>query len=536
MGFEVLGTSFHVPSNYTFVKELGKGAYGIVCCAKDEKLGKRVAIKKIFPMSKSVYDAKHTLREIRLLRHCGQHPNIISLLNLVANVSKDELYIVMECMDTDLHRIIQSRQQLSPCHHRHFMYQLVQGIEFLHRHGVLHRDLKPANLLVKKNCELRISDFGLARRRPDASDDKHLMTEHVVTRWYRPPELMLSPDGKYTAAVDMWSIGCIFAELLMRKPLFPGKNFVHQLQLIFDVIGTPSPSETGYIKNSQALQFLKSLQMKAPIDLSQLFAGVEPEAVDFVQRCMQFNTNVRMSIHEAVDHPLFKQYRKVPRPEVELDPSLLNFDFEQQRLDQNQLKEIILQEVKLFAAQPQTRQSSARRRSRSSSGAGGEENEETLVSMMNSIRSKSNRKTSAVASRQSKAVHKPAGSNLTSEAPMEETENTRRINTRSFTRKQRFPLVNEKTKMAYNVDGESRLSRRQESGYATAFRAHHPATSSLSTASSQVSTSSSSTAASNSRGSAGRRSSSWKPTVPRPFKLSYLQQSKHSTSSNGAPH
>ena len=535
MGFEVLGTSFQVPSNYSFVKALGKGAYGIVCCARDEKLGgKRVAIKKIYPMSKTVYDAKHTLREIRLLRHCGQHPNIISLLNLVANVARDELYIVMECMDTDLHRIIQSRQQLSPSHHRHFMHQLVQGIEFLHGHGVLHRDLKPANLLVKKNCELRISDFGLARQRPDASDDKHLMTEHVVTRWYRPPELMLSPDGKYTAAVDMWSIGCIFAELLMRKPLFPGKNFVHQLQLIFDVIGTPCASETGYIKNSQALQFLKSLQMKAPIDMSQLFPAVQPEAVDFVRRCMRFSTEDRMRIEEAIEHPLFSACRKVPTEQISLDPSLLNFDFEQKKLDQNQLKTIILEEVKLFSAQLQRPGRKLRRRS-SSSCAGGEENEETLVSMMNSIRAQSSKKPTFSSNRgQSKrSQHHVARE---AEVPIEEVENTRRINTRTFSRTGRLPLVKEPYKRS-DTDSDSRTVRKAEAKYSTLLRTNQAVPSNSSSASSQLSLSSTSTAASNPKGVAAgtRRISSKKLTVPKPFKLSYLQQPKQ-YSSHGRHH
>ncbi len=113
-------------------------------------------------------------------------------------------------------------------HFKHFLFQLLRGLRFAHSYGVIHRDLKPANLLVTKNCDLCISDFGLARQVPD----KGVMTEHVVTRWYRAPELMLSADGNYTAAIDMWSVGCIFAELLGRNPLFAGKDFMETIRMV----------------------------------------------------------------------------------------------------------------------------------------------------------------------------------------------------------------------------------------------------------------------------------------------------------------
>ena len=216
-----------------------------------------MAIKKITPMAATVTDAKHVLRELRLLRYMGRHQNvrvrgarrrrrrrgggahgpprgpravaqIISLKSVCVRERADELYIIMDLMDTDLHRIIQSSQSLTDAHHKHFMYQLLRGLRFLHVNGILHRDLKPSNLLVTKNCDLRISDFGLSRAMPEEGEAEQHMTEHVVTRWYRPPELMLNADGVYASSVDMWSVGCIFAELLGRKPLFPGKNFMHQ--------------------------------------------------------------------------------------------------------------------------------------------------------------------------------------------------------------------------------------------------------------------------------------------------------------------
>ena len=152
------------------------------------------------------------------------------------------------------------------------MYQLIRGIKYLHDHKIIHRDLKPGNLLVTRNCDLRITDFGLAREHPkrefesdpnavmdgDHVEDAERMTQHVVTRWYRPPELMLCPDGLYSYYVDIWSAGCIFAELLGRKPLFR-KNFVHQLELIFGVI-EPKDSEVAHITNKQARKFLAGVR------------------------------------------------------------------------------------------------------------------------------------------------------------------------------------------------------------------------------------------------------------------------------------
>ena len=108
----------------------------------------------------------------------------------------------------------------------------------------------------------QITDFGLSRRAPDEDAENQAMTEHVVTRWYRPPELMLCADGMYTAAVDVWSVGCIFAELLGRGPLFPGKNFMHQLALIFEIIGTPPDDELAYIRSDQAIRFMRSLPVR----------------------------------------------------------------------------------------------------------------------------------------------------------------------------------------------------------------------------------------------------------------------------------
>lgn len=162
----VANTSFVLDRRYSDLKPIGKGSYGIVCKASDSQTNLNVAIKKITPMTRTVEDARHVLREIRLMHHLGKHENIISLLGLNIREGSDELYIIMELLDSDLHRVIQSPQELTENHFRYFMYQLLCGIKYMHMNRIIHRDLKPGNLLVTKDCKLRITDFGLARERP----------------------------------------------------------------------------------------------------------------------------------------------------------------------------------------------------------------------------------------------------------------------------------------------------------------------------------------------------------------------------------
>lgn len=341
---------------YTDMKEVGKGSYGVVCSALDSTSGSKVAIKKITPMAEHSMDAVHVLREIRLMRHMGRHENIISLVDLSVRESADELYIIMELMDSDLHRIIQSPQRLSNEHFRHFMHQLLAGVKFLHDNRIIHRDLKPGNLLVSRNCKLQITDFGLAREKPsgtgeDPEEDINVpMTEHVVTRWYRPPELMLCPDGLYTYAVDMWSVGCIFAEMLGRKPLFPGKNFVHQLGLIFAVIGAPERKHVAHIINRQAIKFIKSQEGLRRKDLAEIYPGATDEAITLLDNILLFQPDERFSVGEALADPYFAKCKPIESPGV---CAGLNFDFEKKKMPKTALKKLILAEQREFREEKQ---------------------------------------------------------------------------------------------------------------------------------------------------------------------------------------
>ncbi len=176
------GTTFKLPRKYQFLKLLGKGAYGVVIACKNLETGGKVAVKKITPMSATATDGKHTLREIRLCRWLGKHPNIISLKDVIVDLADDTLYVALELYDTDLHKIIQSPQPLGDAHLKHFLYQLLRGLYFAHQYGVIHRDLKPANL-VRPGGAPRASRRALAQTR--AARAPHARTPSSHSR--RPP-------------------------------------------------------------------------------------------------------------------------------------------------------------------------------------------------------------------------------------------------------------------------------------------------------------------------------------------------------------
>lgn len=231
--------TFTIDTRYSLIRTIGSGAYGTVISASDSTKENNVAIKMVPRAFNDEIDAKRILREIKLLRHF-EHENIVSITDMLPPDKKyvedfNDVYIVADLMETDLHRIIYSKQALSIDHVQYFIYQVLRGLKYIHSANVIHRDLKPSNLLVNSNCDLKICDFGLAR---GIVGDGHLhtmkgsvlLTEYVVTRWYRAPEIMLSCH-KYSKPVDLWSVGCIFAELILRKPYFPGDDYIDQVSV-----------------------------------------------------------------------------------------------------------------------------------------------------------------------------------------------------------------------------------------------------------------------------------------------------------------
>jgi serine/threonine protein kinase len=351
--FAVSGTSFTVTKNYELIKPIGQGAYGVVVSALDKRTNKKVAIKKVTKAFEDLIDAKRILRELVLLRHFD-HENVISCTDIIKPTNMrnfEDVYLISDLMETDLHRVIYSRQKLSDEHVQYFLYQLLRGLKYLHSANVIHRDLKPSNLLVNANCDLKICDFGLARGMDQESTadtaDAGDMTEYVVTRWYRAPEIMLAVK-QYGPAIDMWSAGCIFGELMSRKPLFPGNDYIHELKIICDVVGSPTEQELGFITSSKARRFMQGMRKKSKVPWSEVYPKYENKlAFKLIDDMCQFDPRKRITVEGALAHPYMESlHHPDDEPSCER-PFEFKFD-DTTELTKPRLQELMYQQALAF--------------------------------------------------------------------------------------------------------------------------------------------------------------------------------------------
>ncbi|KAK9289155.1 hypothetical protein L1049_017628 [Liquidambar formosana] len=337
-------TEYGEGSRYRIEEVIGKGSYGVVCSAYDTHVGEKVAIKKINDIFEHVSDATRILREIKLLRLL-RHPDIVEIKHILLPPSRREfkdIYVVFELMESDLHQVIKANDDLTPEHYQFFLYQLLRGLKYIHTANVFHRDLKPKNILANADCKLKICDFGLARVAFNDTPTAIFWTDYVATRWYRAPELCGSFFSKYTPAIDIWSIGCIFAELLTGKPLFPGKNVVHQLDLMTDLLGTPSAEAIARIRNEKARRYLSSMRKKKPIPFSQKFPNADPLALRLLERMLAFEPKDRPSAEEI---HILKGLAKVEREPSSQPVTKMEFEFERRRITKEDVRELIYRET-----------------------------------------------------------------------------------------------------------------------------------------------------------------------------------------------
>ncbi|WCJ23659.1 mitogen-activated protein kinase 16 [Euphorbia peplus] len=340
-------TEYGEGGRYKIEEVIGKGSYGVVCSAYDTHIGEKVAIKKINDIFEHVSDATRILREIKLLRIL-RHPDIVEIKHILLPPSRREfkdIYVVFELMESDLHQVIKANDDLTREHYQFFLYQLLRGLKYIHTANVFHRDLKPKNILANADCKLKICDFGLARVAFNDTPTAIFWTDYVATRWYRAPELCGSFFSKYTPAIDIWSIGCIFAELLTGKPLFPGKNVVHQLDLMTDLLGTPSAEAIARVRNEKARRYLGSMRKKKPIPFSQKFPNADPLALRLLERMLAFEPKDRPSAEEALADPYFKGLAKVEREPSAQPVTKMEFEFERRRITKEDVRELIYRET-----------------------------------------------------------------------------------------------------------------------------------------------------------------------------------------------
>ncbi|XP_039266663.1 mitogen-activated protein kinase 1-like [Styela clava] len=338
----VRGQVFDVGPRYLNLSYIGEGAYGMVVSAMDTFKGTKVAIKKISPFEHQTY-CQRTYREIKILLSFN-HENIITIKDIIrsANIANmKDVHIVQDLMETDLYKLLKT-QHLSNDHICYFLYQILRGLKYIHSAHVIHRDLKPSNLLLNTTCDLKICDFGLARVADPVHDHTGFLTEYVATRWYRAPEIMLNSKG-YTKSIDIWSVGCILAEMLSNRPLFPGKHYLDQLNHILGILGSPSQEDLKCIINDKARAYLLSLPHKPKIPWQKLFPKKDAKALCLLDKMLTFNPNKRISVEDALGHPYLEQYYD-PEDEPEAEKPF-TFAEELDDLPKEKLKEMIFKET-----------------------------------------------------------------------------------------------------------------------------------------------------------------------------------------------
>ena len=365
--FTISKIKFTIEEKYEFIKQIGLGSFSAVCSCYDRKDNRNVAIKKVTNAFDDLEDARHILREIKLLSFFD-HDNIVTLLDVAKPEKKNDfndVYVITDLMETDLHRVIYSRQELTDEHIQYFIYQILRGTLYFHSANVIHRDLKPANILANKNCDLKICDFGLDHGKikdDDKSvldlienpllpieysnnviydDSKRELNDRNISRWYRAPEAILSPDD-YKKPVDIWSIGCILAELLGRQPLFPADNNLDELQKIISVLGSPSESDIEYITEPKIKNFVNRLAKRTKQSFNLMFSNANPVALDLLGKMLTFSPKKRYTVEQCISHPYFEGLHD-PEQEPTAD-STFDFRFEKESLSKEKLRNMIYEQ------------------------------------------------------------------------------------------------------------------------------------------------------------------------------------------------
>jgi cyclin-dependent kinase len=282
--------------NYQKIEKVGEGTYGVVFKAKARTTGEIVALKRIRLETEDEGIPSTAIREISILKEL-QDPNIVRLHDVVHTEKK--LTLVFEFCDHDLKKFIDTKETLDITTIKSFLFQLLRGVGVCHEKKVLHRDLKPQNLLINKDLELKLADFGLARA---FGIPVRSYTHEVVTLWYRAPDILMG-SRKYSTPVDIWSVGCIFGEMVTGRPLFPGSSEQDQLQRIFKLLGTPVIDQ--WPEMAELPEYKPDFPVYPRKDLKSVIQNLDDAGLDLLSKMIQYNPNDRISAAAAMSHPFF---------------------------------------------------------------------------------------------------------------------------------------------------------------------------------------------------------------------------------------
>ncbi|XP_076752825.1 cyclin-dependent kinase 20 [Xylocopa sonorina] len=284
---------------YIITGKIGEGAQGVVLKAHDIQTEKNVALKKLFLKNIDNGISTSIIREIKILQQL-KHPNVVELLDAFP-VGLDFI-MVFEFMPTGLWEVIKDNDiLLSSSQIKTYTKMILEGIAYIHGKNIIHRDLKPANLLINEKGILKIADFGLGRLLWKNMTKPY--SHQIATRWYRAPELLYGARY-YTSAIDMWSIGCIFGELLNKSPLFPGETDIEQLAIVLKYLGSPTSETWPDLSilpdyNKITFPFHKGLTWE------NIIQDTEPEALDLISKILIYNSSKRLTASEALCHTYF---------------------------------------------------------------------------------------------------------------------------------------------------------------------------------------------------------------------------------------
>eukprot|EP00796_Vickermania_ingenoplastis_P006023 gene6023-4326_t len=361
--YSVQGQPFDVEQRYTVTGCLGRGAYGIVCAAVDEEANQRVAIKCVSRIFEELTDGRRIWREmvvLRLLRQCKCR-NVLQLFTIQEPTDSiatfRDVYMVTDLYAMDLFSLNRVKA-LKTDFIRIVIAKVLQCIADMHSLGMIHRDIKPSNILLRSAEDASstvVCDFGLARAGLQHFNLPMRMTDYVVTRWYRPPELLLGCPYDY--AVDVWSVGCVLGECVLRAPLFPGRDYIHQLQLVLasvPVTGVDFILPSGSPSISHIRETAKRFQGLMP--LPQLLQKLPPDGLDAVTKMLAFEPAKRVTAQGALKHTFFETVPEVndPSPITEAPPDQFGFDLHTE-VSESQLRRLIFDEIRSYRKRKPTR-------------------------------------------------------------------------------------------------------------------------------------------------------------------------------------